>query len=103
MTTDLDKTITKLNNVIETVEGSINDIKSVTTPVGEIGRELGKIWGALKETEGYVSNVKGQLHAFTSAVKVTFDTFIEGMFRKKTDESQEKNKKVKEKEEEKES
>ena len=83
---DLDDTIKKLNGVIEALEDSAGHIRNVTQPVGEIGDELTRVWNALRETEGYVSNIKVQVSAFVTAVKTTFDALVNTLFKKKETE-----------------
>jgi uncharacterized protein YoxC len=83
---DLDDTVKKLNGVIEALEDSAGHIKNVTQPVGEIGNELTRVWNALRETEGYVSNIKVQVSAFVTAVKTTLDALVSTLFKKKENE-----------------
>ncbi|UCG77934.1 MAG: hypothetical protein JSV21_10250 [Nitrospirota bacterium] len=83
VTRDLDRTVQKLNDVVESVEGSVSNVRDITEPIGEIGKEMKKVWRAIKETEGYVTNMKGQLHAFSYAARTTLDALSEGLFKKK--------------------
>lgn len=83
MVSDFDDTVKNWNSVIEAFDDSVSHIRKITEPVGEIGNEITKVWNTIRETEAYVSNVRGQFHAITFALKTTFDTLVSELFRKK--------------------
>ncbi len=80
---DLDETVGKVNGIVESVEGAVDNIKAVTEPVGELGLELSRALRTLKESEMYVTNIRANVQALRSALRASLHSLATGLFRKK--------------------
>jgi len=79
---EVTETVKKTNTIMGKVEESVSDIKSLTGSFGEIGKGIKTLSSILKDSEVYISNIKGQVLGITSAVKTVVSNLSKGLWKK---------------------